>query len=114
VERREHDRYPLWFPVQLDSEAVQEGMAVSHDTSRTGILLAVAAPLDVGTEVTLTFRVPPDSPDERRVKGRVVRVEPNSADPFGLWPHKMAIEFAEPEPELESILRDETGVPGVR
>lgn len=32
-----------------------KGLAVSQDTSTTGILVAVATALEVGTELTLTF-----------------------------------------------------------
>lgn len=112
MERREHDRYAFWFPVQVETVSMQEGMGVSHDTSRTGILLALAAPLAVDADVTLTFRIPPDSPSEHRVRGRVVRVEPNAADPDGLWPHKVAVVFDEPQPAIEEALVCEAGPRG--
>jgi len=107
VERREHDRFPLWFPVQVTSETVTEGMAVSHDTSQTGILINVALPLPVGTAVTLAFRVPPDHPVEHKVKGRVLRLTPNTDDPYGLWPLRMAVEFDEPQITIEASVREE-------
>jgi hypothetical protein len=107
VERREHDRFPLWFPVQVTSETVTEGMAVSHDTSLTGMLINVATQLAVGTEVTLAFRVPPDHPSEHRVKGKILRVTPNTDDPYGLWPQRMAVEFDEPQPGIEASVREQ-------
>lgn len=82
-------------------------MAVSHDTSQKGIQLATATPLDVGAMVMVTFRVPPDGGLERRVKGRVIRVEQNVDDPYGLWPQKVAVEFDEQHPDLENLLESE-------
>lgn len=109
MERREHDRFPLWFPVQVTSETVTEGMAVSHDTSQTGMLINVASPLAMGTEVTLAFRVPPDHdhPAEHKVKGKILRVTPNTDDPYGLWPHRMAVEFDEAQPGIELSVREQ-------
>ena len=39
--------------------------------------------------------------------GRVVRVEDNPEDPHGLWPHRLAVEFDQPEPELEWVIGSE-------
>ena len=81
----------------------QEGTAISFDVSATGLLLAAAGKLDVGTHVTLKFTVTA-SDEERQVTGKVVRVEPHDEAP---WKHRMAIEFDEPHPELEGLLKAE-------
>lgn len=82
----------------------QEGTAISFDVSATGLLLAAAGKLDVGTHVTLKFTVN-EGDEERSVTGRVVRVEPHAEAP---WKHRMAIEFDEPHPELEGLLKSES------
>ncbi len=104
-ERRIHERYAVWFPVQVVA-AGEESTAVTFDASKGGIRVSSAVRLEVGTEVTLTFRVPPDSPDTRQVSGRIIRVEANTDDPDGFWRHRLAIEFKDLIPELEGVLRE--------
>ena len=104
VERRSDTRYALWLPVRVD--ALKEGVAVSHNVSRRGLLMVTASTVEVGASITVTFRIPPDAPEERTVLGRVIRVERNEVDPLGLWPHRMAIQFDEAVPELEPLLEE--------
>ena len=104
--RRAHTRYRIWLPVRLDTDTVEDGMAVSHDTSQKGIQLATASPLDVGAQVTVTFRVPPESGAERTLSAKVIRVEPNVDDPYGLWPNRVAVEFDEAQEDLEELLHE--------
>lgn len=80
-------------------------ITVSRDVSTRGILLSAAEELKPGSKVVVTFRVLPDEKNERRVEGRVVRVEPNKEDPDGLWPVRLAVEFDEQLPELERQLK---------
>ena len=104
VERRSDTRYALWLPVRVD--ALKEGVAVSHNVSRRGLLMVTASTVEVGASITVTFRIPPDAPEERTVLGRVIRVERNEVDPLGLWPHRMAIQFDDAVPELEPLLEE--------
>jgi hypothetical protein len=67
-----------------------------------GILISGGNELKVGDTVTLTFRVSPEETD-RRITGRIVRVEPPDDNPRSAWPHRMAIEFNEPDPTLQSL-----------
>ena len=101
MERRHHPRFQLWLPVAV--EDLKEGMAIAHDASQAGMAMVSASTLEVGASVQIVIR-PPDGSPERTVKGRVLRVEKNTRDPRGLWPHRMAVEFSEPVPELEEIL----------
>jgi hypothetical protein len=100
-EKRQHERYALWFPVTVDVTTGQV-WAVCKDASAGGILLSGAQGLRVGEEVTVVFRVTPEGP-ERRLPGRIVRVEPRDADPRAEWAHRMAIEFREPDPTLVTL-----------
>ena len=104
AERRNHQRYTLWFPVTIDREAAQI-WAVCHDASAGGIAISGNAGLAVGDLVTVSFRVLPDDPDTRKIQGRVVRVERPDDDPRSAWPHRMALEFVEPVPELQAIFK---------
>jgi hypothetical protein len=99
-EKRSFDRYALWFPVTVDATS-HLVWAVCNDVSASGILISGSTELRVGDPVTVSFRIAPDSP-ERRICGRIVRVEPRDDDPRSVWPHRMAIEFLEPDATLQS------------
>lgn len=105
-ERREHARYRLWFPVQLSGESMQDGMAMGHNASQKGLLIACQTTLALGSRVKLTFQLSPQHKPQSTVEGRVVRSDPNTEDPYGLWPFRVAIELDEPVPELEAILKE--------
>jgi len=101
MERRIEHRFEVWLPVKVDS--LKEGIAVTHNASQGGVLMVAASTLDPGSEVRITLRTP-DSQEVRELGGRVVRVEENTDDPHGLWPHRLAVEFDQPVPELEWLL----------
>ncbi len=103
MERRTNARYDIWLPVRIDS--LEEAVAVSHNASKTGMMVVTATKLPVGAEVVLSFRMPPDGQEEHEIRGTVVRVLVNEKDPHGLWPHALGIEFDDPIPELETLLQ---------
>jgi hypothetical protein len=102
-EKRAFQRRCIWFPVTLQA-STGELWAVARDAGAGGILISSSGALAVGTVVTVTFRVAPDDPTERKVKGKVVRFEPNHYDGGGAWPHRIAIEFDEPLGELDALM----------
>ena len=106
MERRSQ-RYLVWLPVRI--EQLPEGMAVTHNASGLGLLLVTASALDIGSPVSISIQVPPDGRNEKSVHGRVVRVEPNDDDPDGMWPHRLAVEFDHPVPEVEEVLQKLAG-----
>ncbi len=78
---------------------------MAQNISENGVLLVSRTPLPVGDSVHLSMHVDPANEPPWMLGGRVVRSQPNGADPHGLWPHKVAIEFNEPYPELvDSVL----------
>ena len=99
-EKRSFSRYALWFPVTIDSSTNQV-WAVCNDVSAAGILISGSTALKVGDDVTVAFRVSQGSP-ERKLAGRIVRVEPRDDDPRSVWAHRMAIEFVEPDATLQA------------
>jgi hypothetical protein len=99
--RRTHERYEIWLPVKVD--ALREGIAATHDASSRGVLMVTASTLEAGSPIEISIKLPGESAF-RRVAGRVVRVEENPDDPHGLWPHRVAVEFDEPQPELEWLV----------
>lgn len=108
-ERRITPRHQLWLPVKVD--ALREGLAVTHDASEKGLLMVTASRLDPGSAVTVVLKAP-DGTETHHLSGRVVRVEANTDDPLGLWPHRMAVEFDQPEPKLEWLIASLATVSG--
>jgi hypothetical protein len=100
-DKRSYSRYSLWFPVTVDG-ASRQMWAVCKDVSAGGILISGSSKLAIGDVVTLSFRVTPED-DERRVTGRIVRIEAPDPDPRTVWSHRMAIEFLEPDPTLQAV-----------
>jgi hypothetical protein len=109
VEKRSHGRYALWFPVTVDG-GTSRVWAVCKDVSAGGILISGNAGLNVGDEVTVTFRVSPGDA-ERTLAGRIVRVEPPDDNPRAVWSHRMAIEFHEPDATLQSSFKKASSRP---
>jgi hypothetical protein len=110
-ERRLHTRYRLWLPARIEGRGEEARLAIGHDISQTGSLLVTNGALEVGAHIVLFVRVPPEGDDEQRVAARVVRSGPNEADPQGLWPFQIAVEFDEAAPALEALVREHAGDP---
>ena len=106
MERRDSERFEVWFPVQLQAaaESGKQRITMSRDVSARGILLSAATKVEPGAKVVVTFRILPDEPTERTLQGRIVRVESNTDDVDGLWPLRLAVEFDEPVFELAEQL----------
>jgi hypothetical protein len=98
--RRASERSSLWLPVKVD--ALQEGMAVTHDASSHGVLMVAASTVEVGAKIKITL-TPPGEAETHCVEGRVVRVDRNEKDPNGIWPYQIAVEFEAPTPGFEAI-----------
>lgn len=81
-------------------------LAIGHDMSQGGALLVTSSTPAPGDRVQLFVRVPPNAEDEREIRAKVLRVEANSEDPNGIWPFQIALEFDEPQPELEATMRE--------
>lgn len=105
-ERRDKNRYQVWFPVELDADALKKRLAVTRNVSSRGLLLSASTNLDEGSKVIVTFRVLPGDAQERSVQGTIIRVEKNTDDPDGLWPLRIAVEFDQPIPEIEAKLKE--------
>src|SRR5262249_55399059 len=93
--------------VTADENAVA---AVCLDASSGGLSIASSGPLAVGAELKISFRVAPEEADRVAV-GRVVRIEPRSDNPREVWTHRIAIEFVEPQPELEQLFKQRSERP---
>jgi hypothetical protein len=87
--------------VRTDDE---EGLAISFDATGRGLLIGSAIRVEEGDVLTVTFQVPDTDGEERTIEGRVLRVTPNEDDPGGMWPRRLAIEFDEPVPDMESVI----------
>ncbi|MFI5305707.1 MAG: PilZ domain-containing protein [Polyangiales bacterium] len=98
-QRRSHGRYQIWFPVRVTGSDV-DGIAVNRNISATGMLVGLSTRLEVGAAVELRFSVPAATEPERILRGKVVRIEPNTEDPDGMFPYRMAVAFDDPDPAL--------------
>jgi len=110
-ERREQNRYSVWFPMKVQTPTIDDDVAVSRNVSDTGLLMVAARVLEVGASITVTFRISKDTP-ERTMQAKIVRCEPNP-ESSGLWPYRIAVEFAETHSELEELLREIEAARGV-
>ncbi len=109
TDSREKERFTVWFPMKIQPEEDTEAVAVSRNVSGKGVLMASARELETGKPIRVTFRLGGVEEPERTVEGRIVRSEPNSDDPDGLWPYRVAVQFEEPLEDLEAVLRDLAG-----
>lgn len=107
MERRTNLRYRVWFPLRVVTEEGEEGTAITYDVSTVGLLMACPGSLELGRSVQLRFRVSPDEPEERAIRGTIVRLEPREEGDDGPWRHRMAVRFDQPQHELEAALRSE-------
>jgi len=103
MERRNRERYRIWFPMTVVTDDGEEGTAITYDVSATGLLMACPGKLDVGAHVTLRFKVSGDDVEERAVPASIVRVEDNASEE-GPWRFRMAVEFDTAQPDLEGAL----------
>lgn len=104
-ERRRRERFRVLFLVRLQAGSDGDWLVLSRDMSQTGALLAARPRLEVGDEVTLSFQAMPVDTEERRVVGTIVRVDRDSEHEKSYWPHRVAVEFREPVPGIEELLR---------
>ena len=102
MQRRKHERYKLWFPVQITTNEFG-ALAINHNVGGGGMMVASNAALKVGQKVKVSFSLPPGGPERVR-KAVIVRIEPNTDDPEGTWPNRLALEFSEPDRELEDLV----------
>jgi hypothetical protein len=105
-DRRKIERHEVWFPMHIVSEGREKQIAVSHDASAKGLLVATPNEMEVGAPVTITLRLPGRDGGEMTVEGVIVRVEPNPNDPDGPLGCHCAIQFDEEIPELRNALEE--------
>jgi hypothetical protein len=107
AERRGRTRYNVWFMMKLagGTGGAEDTLAVSHNASETGLLLATATKLEVGAAVKVKIKPSADA-DEREIDTRIVRVEQNPHDTMGLWPWLVAVELIPPLDALDKFLED--------
>jgi hypothetical protein len=78
-------------------------MAMNHNIGAGGMLMVLGSDLAVGETVTVTFRLPPGQV-EYQVHGTVLRIEPNTEDPEGSWPMRVAVQFEQVDAALEPLI----------
>jgi hypothetical protein len=103
-DRRREKRHEVWFPMHIVSKGKGRQIAVSHDASAKGLLVATPNEIEVGAPVEITLRLPGRDGGEINVEGVIVRVEPNENDPNGPLGCHCAIKFEDEIPELKAAL----------
>ncbi len=98
-EKRTYKRYDLLFPVTLSANEA-EVVGVCRQAGAGGALISASAPVEPGAEVVVRFRLSADLRDERTVKASVVRQELTEGELALAFPYCIAVEFAEPDPDL--------------
>ncbi|MEC7526424.1 MAG: PilZ domain-containing protein [Myxococcota bacterium] len=101
MNERSAERHAVWVPVQVSGESGEVTLGVSDDVSEGGVQIVSPVVREVGSKVDVALHFPDGT--KRTVTGEVVRVEPNE-DPDGLFPHRVAVAFAERVEGLESLL----------
>lgn len=102
-DRRRHERVEIWFPVRI-AVGDTEALGVAHDASSAAVRVSAARKLSPGERVKVTLSVV-GADHEQVAEGSILRLEPNSDDPEGLWPFRITICFDEPLAELEPLLQ---------
>lgn len=105
ADRRTHERYRVWFPIQVNAGPLGTMVGVCQDASAKGLRLDSNADVILGAPVRLRFRV---SAHDRTqdMDGTVVRVRRNRLDDSD-WPYQLAVEFDDPDPSLDARLQAE-------
>ena len=94
-ERRSDARVPSTIPAGIDGKRDLSHIALIHNASRNGALLATKQYCEPNQEIVLTLHL--KGPDEGEdITARVVRVEP-LAD--SMWSFEVGVQFETPLPE---------------
>ena len=94
-ERRRHERYPVIFGSDIDSDSNSARLGLTQDVSRSGVMLLTLSPYGVGKRIKLRIVIEEDDVTERVAK--VVREE--DVDNRGMWQCEVAVEFEEQLPD---------------
>ena len=104
-ERRASERFPVWFPMTVVTDAGEEGTAITFDASTNGLLMGCVGSLAVGAHVTLRFSLGGER-EAREVAATVGRVQELTGG-AGPWRFRMAVEYDDAHPELEALIQAE-------
>ncbi len=94
-ERRRHERYPIVFGSDLDSDSNEARLGLTQDISMSGVRLLTLAPYGIGKRLKLRIVIEESDVTERMVK--VIRE--TDVDNRGMWQCEIAVEFEERLPD---------------
>ncbi len=90
-------------PLRLDTESKTGRFGVSRNVSASGMLLRTRSRFTLGDRIGLTFRFTSDAND-RRLDGKIVRLERDQGDDAGIFPRQVAVQFDARHAEIEPLL----------
>ncbi|MCP4680294.1 MAG: PilZ domain-containing protein [Deltaproteobacteria bacterium] len=94
-ERRRHERYPIIFGSDIDSDSNSARLGLTQDISQSGVLLLTLSPYGVGKRIKLRIVI-----EENDVTERVAKVvRETDVDNRGMWQCEVAVEFEEQLPD---------------
>lgn len=70
------------------------------------MLMSAVEKLEVGARVTVRFTVPGERGEDHTAEGTITRIAPNTDDPHGAWPYRVAVKFDAPLPGLSEALAE--------
>jgi hypothetical protein len=103
-ERRSHSRHRVCFPIQVDSSAKPDRIAMCRNSSIAGMLLATPSRYQPGERLRLRFRVTHEQREQAIIEGVVVRVLEDARSDAGWWRRLVAVRFDRILDALEPLL----------
>ena len=104
-DRRAEPRHLACFPAHV-KVGRKKGITLIKDVSVTGALLLATQAYEVDSNVVLSLHLSGD-PDDKptKVRGKIVRSEPQAEDRRDVWAYVAAVKFHRPQVDLEERFR---------
>jgi hypothetical protein len=94
-ERRNNQRIPAYFAVELNSAQKRGRCGVTRNASDTGLLIVTPSRFAASDRLELAVHT---GGAQRRLAGRIVRVDENGAKSHETWRFRLAVQLDEPLP----------------
>ena len=103
-EKRRDKRHVVTFPAMVGRQGRFSFVTMTKNVAPSGLLVMTAVSLEVGERVQITYDSGAEDSTALNAEGRIVRVEKNEDERASQFPYLAAVEFADPQPEIETLL----------